>query len=133
MNFDELETALGQHLAEILNCPPIAWANKDPVSNTPPYLEVRNAPNTRENPTIDGTGPAILTGLFLVTVVTARNVFTGPANALAQDIADHFPKTMRLVAGDGNVVIYRSTETAPGFTDGTHYRLPVRVFYTTEV
>ena len=132
MNFDELETALGQHLAEILNCPPIAWANKD-APGAVPYLEVRNAPNTRENPTIDGTGPAILTGLFLVTVVTARNVFTGPANALAQDIADHFPKTMRLVAGDGNVVIYRSTEIAPGFTDGTHYRMPVRVFYTTEV
>lgn len=131
MTFDQLETALGQHLAGMADCPPIAWANKDAPGQVP-YLEVRNTPNTRENPTIDGTGAAILTGILLVNVVIARNVFTGPANALAQAIADRFPKTLRLAAGGGSVLIYRETTAASGFTEGAYWKTPVRVFYTTE-
>ena len=131
MTFDQIETALGQHLGAMPGCPPIAWANAD-APNATPYLEVRHAPNTRDTPVIDGTGFPVQTGIFLVTVVAARGAFTRPANILAQAIADRFPKILRLRTSGGNVVIYRESEPAPGFTDGVHWRQPVRVYYTTE-
>ena len=131
MTLDQIETALGQHLEAMPDCPPIAWANMD-APNATPYLEVRHAPNTRDTPVIDGTGFPVQTGIFLVTVVAARGAFTRPANTLAQAIADRFRKTLRLPTAGGSVVISRESEPAPGFTDGTHWRQPVRVHYTTE-
>ena len=131
MTFDQLETALGQHLEDMPACPPIAWPNKG-APGAVPYLELRNSPNTRTNPVLSGGGHNVLAGIFLVTVVAPRGAFTGPANAIAQAVADRFPKALRLPAGTGNVVITGPSEPVPGFTDGTHWRVPVRIRYTTE-
>ena len=131
MTLDQIETALGQRLEAMPACPPIAWPNKD-APGTVPYLEFRHAPNTRRMPGISGQGLPILDGILLVTVVAARDKFTGPANAIAQAVADRFPQALRLTAGAGRVVITDASEFGQGFTDGTHYRQPVRIRYTTE-
>lgn len=131
MTLDQIETALGQRLQTMAGVPAIAWPNKD-APGTVPYVEFRHFPNTRDKPAMDGTGPIIQTGIALITVVSARNAFTGPANATAQAIANRFPQGQRLTAGSGQVVIMPAPEFVPGFTDGVHYRQPVRIRYTAE-
>lgn len=131
MTLDQIETALGQRLQTMANCPPIAWPNKD-APGTVPYVEFRHLPNTRTAPGINDQGLPIQTGIVLATIVAARDKFSGPANAIAQAVADRFPIALRLTAGSGRVVIDRSPEFVPGFTDGTHHRQPVRIRYTTE-
>lgn len=131
MTFAQIENALGQRLATMAAVPPIAWPNAD-APGAVPYLQVSHFPNTRTNPVLSGGGHNVLTGIFLVTVVAPRNAFTGPASTIAQAVADRFPKALHLTAGDGHVVITDPSEPVPGFTDGTYWRVPIRIRYTTE-
>lgn len=130
MNFAEIEREIGRHLEAMADCPPIAWENKDfPPSF--PYIEFRHAPTTRLDETVDCTGP-IEVGIVLLTVVTKQDAFTNEALDLAQSVADHFPKGLRLAGTGGTVLIYAPAAPASGFVDGNAWRLPVRVFYMTE-
>lgn len=131
MTFDQIMVALGQRLETMPGCPPIAWENAD-APGVPPYLEFRMSPAEAVTPALDGSGHTINSGICLVTVVTERGKFATAANALAQSIAARFPKSLRLTAGSGNVVISRASSPASGFTDGTYWRVPVRIYYTTE-
>lgn len=130
MTFNEIETALGQHLGGMTDCPPIAWPNKVFTPNGL-YLEFRHSPNERLDQTLGGKFP-YQTGLVLVTVVTAKDQFTGEANTVAQSIADRFPKSLRLSAGAGKVLINEPTALAAPFQDGAYWRQPVRIAYITE-
>lgn len=130
MTFDDIETAVGKHLALMQDCPSIAWPNKD-YSGTTPYIEFRHAPTDRVDETVSGGYPRQI-GLFLLTVVVERDKFTGPANAIAQDIADRFPKAQRIIAADGTVLINTPSSLGTGFQDGSFWRQPVRVSYITE-
>jgi hypothetical protein len=130
MTFNEIETAIGQRLEGMTDCPPIAWPNKDFTPNGT-YLEFRHAPNERRDDVISGGYPFQI-GIALITVVTARDSFTTTANGLAQDIADRFPKALRLTAGSGNVVINAPANLGNGFVDGVYWRQPVSISYITE-
>lgn len=130
MTFNEIETALGQHLEQMTDAPDIAWPNKDFTPNGL-YVEFRHVPNTRTDAVISGGFP-IQIGIALLTVVTAKDQFTSEANTVAQNIADRFPKATRLTAGDGKVVISDSASLATPFVDGVYWRQPVRVPYITE-
>lgn len=131
MTFTQIGNALGLRLSTMAAVPPIAWPNAD-APGVVPYLAVAHFPNTRTNPVLSGGGHSTLSGIFLITVVTARGAFTGPANAIAQAVADRFPKALHLTAGSGSVVITDPAEPVPGFTDGVHWRQPVRVRYRSE-
>lgn len=133
MTFQNIETALAQRLAALVLTPalPIAWENKDfPAVGS--YLEFRHAPTTRVDDTTDGSGASQI-GIALITVVTPRDTFTNAALVTAQAIANWFPKGLRLAIAGGNVLIYAPTLPASGFVDGRNWRLPVRVFYLTEL
>lgn len=130
MTFQEIENAVGQRLAGMTDCPPIAWPNKDFTPNGT-YIEFRHAPGERVDPVISG-GYEYQTGIFLLTAVTRAGGFNTAANALAQNIADRFPKALRLSAGDGSVVITAPSALGTPFQDGAYWRQPVRVFYITE-
>ena len=129
MTFDQIETAVGQHLRG-MGSTPIAWPNQN-YTPTGTYIEFRHSPGDRFDDTIDAAG-AIQTGIFLLTVVVKAGGFATAANALAQQIADRFPKALRLAAGGGNVVIYAPSALGTPFQDGAYWRQPVRVFYITE-
>ena len=131
MTFNDIEQSVGQHLEGMIDCPPIAWPNADFTPTGAPYIEFRHAPNDRVDPVIDG-GYEYQIGLFLLTVVVPSGGFAGTANTLAQDIANRFPKALRLPAGAGNVVISAPSSLANGFQDGAYWRQPVRVPYITE-
>lgn len=130
MTLNEIETAMGQHLEGMDDCPPIAWPNKD-FTPSGDYLEFRHAPNERRDDVISG-GYAYQIGIALITVVTAKDAFSTTANGLAQDIMDRFPKALRLSAGTGNVVIYSPANPGSGFVDGVNWRQPITIQYLTE-
>lgn len=126
-----IEQAVGQHLTTMPDCPPIAWPNKD-FTPAGTYIEFRHAPNERIDDTIDAAG-AYQTGLFLLTVVSAKDRFTTAGNALAAKIMARFPKGLRLDAGtDGTVLIYAPANPGVPFPDGAYWRQPVTLRYLTE-
>lgn len=130
MTFNEIEAAVGQHLAAMADCPPVAWPNQD-FTPSGTYIEFRHAPTERVDPVISGGHPYQI-GIFLMTVIIPAGGFTTAANVVAQNIANRFPKALRLNTGSGNVVINAPSSLANGFQDGAYWRQPVRVFYITE-
>lgn len=131
MTFDEINNALSQHLLGITDCPPVAWQNgKTP--DTLPYLVAKHIPVSRDDDTTDGTG-AIQNGIFMVTVVTESGDLGAAANALAQQIADRFPKGRRVPAGMGKLVFNYAAEPVAGFHDkAENWCVPLRARYITE-
>lgn len=129
MTENDIEQAIGQHLAG-MGLTPIAWPNADFTPNGT-YIEFRHVPGERFDDTIDATG-AIQTGIVLLTVVTRSGAFANEANALAAQIAQRFPKALRLVTDTGNVVISAPANPGTPFQDGAYFRKPVSVRYITE-
>jgi hypothetical protein len=130
MTFDQIETALGQHLAAMPSCPPIAWPNKD-ANPARPFLAVQHVPTLRAARQIQGNG-YIGEGFMMVTVVAARDTFAGPASVIAQALINRFPQGLRLLAGAGRVLIHKPAEPMPAFRDGPDWRQPVRIAYRLE-
>lgn len=135
MTLDEIETAVGQHLAGLDDVPTIVWPNlrKGGEDNPPtrPYLEFRHSPGVAEDITITGDSPVRHRGIFLISVVTDLGQTTGAANGLAQLILGGFPKGLRLTAGDGFVLIENTPNASAGFRDGVNWRMPITVRYRT--
>lgn len=127
--FDQIETALGQHLRG-MGSTPIAWPNQD-FTPTGTYIEFRHSPTERIDPVLAG-GMPYQTGIALITVVAKAGGFATAANTLAQQIANRFPKALRLTAGSGRVIISAAPSFGTPFQDGAYWRQPVRVFYLTE-
>jgi hypothetical protein len=130
MTDNDIENAIGQHLAAMTNCPPIAFPDKDFTPNGP-YIEMRHVPGERFDDTIDAIG-AIQTGIILLTAVTPAGGFATAANTIAGAIAARFPKALRLAAAGRTVLINAPASPGTPFTDGAYFRKPVRVFYITE-
>lgn len=146
MTENDIEQAIGQHLAG-MGSTPIAWPNAD-FTPSGTYIEFRHSPGERVDETIDGAGSRQI-GIFLITVVTNSGCFNNAANALAQDIANRFPKALRIdvpskpslvldfvsrdyQAGRSIVLFYAPSSLGAPFQDGAYWRQPVRVFYITE-
>lgn len=129
MNDNDIENAIGQHLAG-MGSTPIAWPNDDFTPNGT-YIEFRHVPGERVDEVISG-GFAYQNGIVLLTVVTPSGGFATAANTLAAQIATRFPKALRLPAGGGNVVISAPANPGTPFQDGAYFRKPVSVRYITE-
>lgn len=131
MTFQEISDALAHHLLGMTDCPPVAWPNGDTPSGFP-YLIAKHIPISRDDDTIDCTGP-IMNGMFMVTVVTGSGDLGEAANPLAQRIADRFSKGQRITAGAGKLVINYAAEPVEGFHDkAENWCVPVRARYITE-
>lgn len=131
MTLDEIETALGQHLAGMANCPPIAWGNKT-ADHALPYLRTLHSPVSRVQPTTDCSIPEDKTGLWLVTIVAESDMFTTEANTIAENVAQRFKEGTRISAGDGNLLIDRSEPVAGFHDEANNWAVPVRIRYKNE-
>lgn len=132
MTFQEIETAIGQHLTGLASVPPIAWPNQDfAVPSTGTYIEFRHVPTERVDDTVSGGYPYQY-GIALLTVVIRSGGFNTSANTIAQQIADRFPKALRLATTGGDVLMYAPAAFGTPFQDGAYWRQPVSVFYITE-
>lgn len=129
MTENDIENAIGQHLAG-MGATPIAYPNQDFTPNGT-YIEFRHVPGERVDPVISG-GFAYQTGIVLLTAVTPSGNFATEANTLAAQIADRFPKALRLPTGVGTVVISAPANPGTPFQDGAYFRKPVSVRYITE-
>lgn len=127
----KIETALGQHLAGMTGVPPIAWPNKD-ANPLRPFLAFDHIPGSRTDPTLDGNGETV-TGQVHISVVVAENVFTAPANVIADLVMARFAYMTRIVFDDGVILVTKPPEALTGYKDGPDFRVPVRVDYTVQV
>ena len=134
MTLNDIETALGQHLEGMANCPPIAWGNKTPKDDPMPlpYLRTLHQPVTRIQPTVDCSVPEDKTGIWLVTVIAKSDKSTTQANDLAEAVAQRFRAGTRLGAGSGNVLIDRAEPVAGFHDEANNWSVPVRINYQTE-
>ena len=130
MTLAEIEDAVGQHLAAMPQCPPIAWPDQS-IEAPRPVIEFRHIPASVTDETLAGER-AIWRGQFLLTVMTRRGGLAKDARAIAANIAARFPQALRLSAGDGVVLIRKPAEPRAGFPDGSDWRLPVVIDYQTE-
>jgi hypothetical protein len=130
VTFDEIERAIGQRLTGMASCPPVAWPNQDFTPNGT-YIEFRHVPGDRVDDTVSGGFP-FQTGVVLLTVVIRSGGFNTSANTIAQQVADRFPKALRLASTGGDVLMYAPAAFGTPFQDGAYWRQPVRVFYITE-
>ena len=129
LNIVGIEQAVGERIVVELGAT-IAWPNQD-FTPSGPYVELRLIPGERIDDTIAG-GHIYETGIVLVTVVYSSGGFSVAAGTLAAQIADLFPKALRLVTDGGNVLMYAPAAFGTPFQDGAYWRQPVRVFYITE-
>jgi len=130
MTFGEITVALKARLVTVAGSIPVAWPGKD-FTPGQEYIEFAHAPTQR----IDNTGTGGATaqeGIVLMTAVVRAGIGETRAEQIADIIRAGFPYPLRLTAGSAKVLINRPPEPAPGFTDGTYYRIPVRVRYITE-
>lgn len=129
MNHAAIENALGQRLAAMASVPPIVWPAKDAIP-AKPYLVFQHAATSKTDPTMQGE-LEISDGVATVTVVTTIGAFATEANEIADAVASHFPKGLRLaIIGGGSIVITKPSETTQPFRDGPDWRQPVRINYT---
>lgn len=128
MDEADISQTLGQRLAGMTDCPPIAWENKD-ASPARPYLAVEMVRVSRRAPGLSG-GAVIARGFMQVTVVTAVDKWAYPAERLAQQVADRFPKALRLAGPSGGyVTVTEAPDIKQGYRDGPDWRVPVQIDY----
>jgi hypothetical protein len=127
----DIENALGQRLALAPSLGTIVYPN-DHSNPARPYLVFQHVPVSRSDNTIAGS-KAIARGYAVVTIVADRGKFATPANVTAAAIMARFPKGLRLTVGTDSIVVTKPPEVSPpgGYTDGTDWRLPVRIDYAT--
>lgn len=124
----DISQVLGQRLAAMTNCPTIVWENKD-ATPVRPYLAVQMVRVSRRSPGLNGGG-VISKGFMQVTIVADVDEWAFPAERLAQDISDRFPKALRLPGpSNGKVTIMESADIKTGFRDGSDWRLSVQINY----
>lgn len=104
-----------------------SWPNLN-ASGIKPYAEVTFVRVTRFDRTT-GDGQTVSQGQLIVTLVTREGVGTTEANAAAQALASLFPKTLRIPAADGVIVITKPPDIREGFPDAGDWRTPVIVDY----
>jgi hypothetical protein len=133
MTFAEIETAIGQRLADLDPAYPIAWPNKDydpKADGAVPYIEFRHVPTLRSDDSLEG-GHEYQTGIALLTVVTMRDSFSTQGNLIAGALAGLFYYGLRITTDDGFVQVMKPADPVAGFVDGVYWRQPVRVTYRT--
>lgn len=126
----EIAQALGVRLLSMSSpSPRVVWEDDDRIP-TRPYLQSQMVNVSRKSPGLKGGG-VISRGYMQVTVVTTAGDMARTAKAMAQSVADQFPKALRLAGPSGGYVTI--TEAAriitPGYTDGVDWRIPVHVDY----
>lgn len=98
------------------------------TKTTVPAVLFTHQPVLRRDPTLAGSS-TIAEGFADFIVVAPRNGFANQANAIAAQIAGLFPVATRIAMTGGQITIIRPVMPMPGYDDGVHWRVPVRVNY----
>lgn len=128
MNAKDVNNALAAWLAADPSLGTIVWEDQEALP-TPPYIVYENVRVGANDPTLTGGG-LVLDGFLMLTVVTNKGGLGIGATSLADDLAGRFPYGLRIaVVGGGHALVNTPPFVMQGFTDGIHWRTPVRVDY----
>lgn len=126
----DISDALTTHLLTLADIPPVVWENTDlPADRTRPYLVVQTVRTSRRSPDLAGGGGVIARGYLQVTIVHEVNATALPAEELADTIAAHFPKGLRIAGGGGEVTVMDEPNILTAYRDGADWRLPIQIDY----
>lgn len=129
MNETGISRALGQYLEGAALGYPIIYANDKAGLPAAPYLVVQFVPTSAKDATLDGSGP-INMGFVQVTVVSDLGGFDTAALTIAQAVKARFAYPTHLNATGLEVTVTAPPFIGTGFSDGVHWRIPVRITYT---
>lgn len=131
MNAADISKALGQHLMTLADIPTVVWENKDkPDSVARPYLVTQMVRVSRRSLGLNGGG-VVARGYMQVTIVGDLDQFANAAETLADSVAAHFPKALKLTENGGVVTISDAPNILPAMRDGSDWRVPVHIDYVT--
>jgi hypothetical protein len=102
---------------------------------TPPegdYIRVTHIRNEPERWGLLGSSPMDYAGILWIDLF--RRVSAGTwqvtSDALAEAIADHFPRDLRLTSGSTQVIVYKTfLDLGEKDPNTTHWRTAIKVFY----
>jgi len=128
MQETDISRVLRARLKTLTPAYPILYENKDkPETMTRPYLAVQMVRVSRRTPSMNGLGETSSRGFMQVTVVADLDQFSGPAETIADNIAAHFPKALRLTDASGLVTILDAPNILPAMRDGSDWRVNVQI------
>jgi hypothetical protein len=129
MTPEQIETAIGAHLATMAGAPVIVRGNQnaDPAR---PFIAFSHSPVMRNRLSLSGAGAVVERGFVALSIVTAWGTNGTAANGFAAAITARFPKGLRLAAGSGLITITDDARIAgPGYHDMQDWRLPMQIDY----
>ena len=107
---------------------PIAYPGKVYVPTGADYMRVTHLVNTPIRIGLHGSTPLDRLGIMQLDLFQKLDRHEVEYIAAAQDIADQFPRDMRLTEGDTTVVVVQSY-VGRGRSDGEYWFTPVSVEY----
>jgi len=126
----DISRVLRARLKTLTPAYPILWENQDkPETMQRPYLAVQMVRVSRRTPSTNGQGETSSRGFMQVTVVADLDQFSGPAETIADSIAAHLPKALRLTDASGIVTILDAPNILPAIRDGADWRVNVQIDY----
>ena len=102
-----------------------------PVNGTP-WQDVRILPANPDNSSIGG-GHYIEVGLAQILVCYKAGTGKKLAQERAQSIKTHFKRGTTMIEDGLNVIITRTPSIGGAFNDGDWYKVPVTIFYQSDV
>jgi|AntRauTorckE5430_2_1112549.scaffolds.fasta_scaffold18345_3 hypothetical protein len=130
MQESDISRVLRARLKAMPDVPPILYENQDkPETMARPYLAVQMVRVSRRNTTINGSGGVMARGFMQVTVVADLDQFSGPAETIADNIAAHFPKALRLTDDTGAVTVLDAPNIMQAMRDESDWRVSVQIDY----
>lgn len=122
----DISNAMGQHLVNAGLGFPIVWENRDATPRAP-YLTYEYVPTRRRELSLSGGAP-VSEGYVQITVVSESGEYATAAWGIADDILDAFMPMSRLQITGADIVM-GAGRAIPGYPDGVHYRIAVRIPY----
>lgn len=135
MSVTEIENALKARLATA-SALPKAWPNQDYFPPPIPdgaearkawgYIDCTVVKAATGDRTLGATSPEFR-GVLIATLVVVKGTSTATANGHADAISAAFPMNLRLPAGPLTIEITQPPHVREGLTDGTYWRVPIRI------
>jgi len=128
MNDADIENAIKARIAGGGLIWPIAWPNQN-APGTVPFIALDIVPTARTDVTLDSSVP-IVEGFVMARAIVQEGTSTAAANSKADQIADLFPRGLKIViAGGGTILVIKHPEPLQGFAADQKWIKPVRITF----
>lgn len=102
-----------------------------PVVNTP-YQDIALLPASPDNSTL-GQSHYKEVGVFQVLLCYPKGTGAGAARARAELTKTHFKRGTTMLESGLRIVVMQTPTIAPAFIDGDRYKVPISIFYQSDI